>query len=93
DLVLPCWVRIADRSNKVSERFKAIDSMTSDVWIDKLVTELESMTVYEAEYEIDHAWGSLRLSKIVGLKRLGILWEPSMTKPLSFAAAAVDADK
>ncbi|CAK0875952.1 unnamed protein product [Prorocentrum cordatum] len=93
DLVLPCWVRIADRSNKVSERFKAIDSMTSDVWIDKLVTELESMTVYEAEYEIDHAWGSLRLSKIVGLKRLGILWEPSMTKPLSFAAATVDADK
>ncbi|CAK0882625.1 unnamed protein product [Prorocentrum cordatum] len=93
DLVLPCWVRIADRSNKVSERFKAIDSMTSDVWIDKLVAELESMTVYEAEYEIDHAWGSLRLSKIVGLKRLGILWEPSMTKPLSFAAATVDADK
>ncbi|CAK0877526.1 unnamed protein product [Prorocentrum cordatum] len=84
ELALPSWVNIAERQSRVSVRHRAIDTNTSDQWINLLIDKLQHMDMYIAGYEICHGTGTLRRSKIIGLKLIGRLWDPSMQKPLAF---------
>ncbi|CAK0833634.1 unnamed protein product [Prorocentrum cordatum] len=84
ELALPSWVNIAERQSRVSVRHRAIDTNTSDEWINLLIDKLQHMDMYIADYEICHDTGTLRRSKIIGLKLIGRLWDPSMKKPLAF---------
>eukprot|EP00959_Pyramimonas_sp_CCMP1952_P320809 6713501-Pyramimonas_sp.AAC.1 len=51
--------------------------MTSDEWIFQLIEDLHHMELYQAEYEIWHAGGGLRRSK---------LWHPGQQRPLTFGS-------
>eukprot|EP00959_Pyramimonas_sp_CCMP1952_P232018 4848924-Pyramimonas_sp.AAC.1 len=87
DIELPCCVYIADRQSKLNGvEAQVIDTKTSDEWIYLLADMMDTMELYEARYQVDHADGTLRRSRITGLQYLGKLWETGMKRPLQFNA-------
>lgn len=87
-LSLPCNVRISVRPCRVSAEYQAIDSKTSAEFVRDAMQCMIAPRLYHAEYTTICPDQTLLWSQITSLNEVGLLWEPSMRKPLSFGTTS-----
>lgn len=81
-LDFPVDVAISVRASRLTERYRCIAEETSAHVVYELVRTFRQVVLHKAEYTLPMIDGSLRFSRIIGMQRVGVLWQVGLTKPL-----------
>ena len=94
ELAFPFHLKICTGQCRTAPKFNSIGYLTSDEFISRLTCNLNKMGVWEAQCDVDEEQdGSLKWSRVSGLKRHGVLWEPGMASPWKPPAAEIPGDR
>ena len=79
---MPSVNKIRTRFSRVSNKFLAIDTKTSDELILTLVTTMSAISIWVAQYNVIVRDGSFAWSRIYEADFVGDLWHEGMEVPL-----------